>query len=160
MNNTKKLKTFYIYTIISFFTLVVIFFFSGNKKIITTYEIRNNFTENRINIKFFENLFDFKLRNLSTNATPLENFYFDISVNNNHNDYINSMSNLNNFFELFNKNLKNELNLNSLNSQTILKSYSWKNIPERLYEVKIISDNPEDAQKFFEKNVSENIKKR
>ena len=157
MKNTKKLKTFSIYAIISFFTLMVIFFFSGSKKIITIYEINNNFTENRVNITFFENLFGFKLKNLAVNTSELGKFYFDVTVNFNHQDYRDSMTDLYNFFELFNKNLEKELRINSFNHQTILKSYSWKNIPKKMYEVKIISNNTEDAQKFFEKNVSKNI---
>ena len=157
MKNTKKLKTFSIYAIISFFTLMLIFFFSDGKKIITIYEIKNNFTENRVNISFFEDLFNFKIKNLAENNSELSKFYFDVAANYNHHDYSDSMSNLNNFFELFNKNLKNELSINSFNSQAILKSYSSKNIPEKMYEVKIISNNTEDAQKFFEKNVSKNI---
>jgi hypothetical protein len=157
MKNTKKLKTFSIYAIISFFTLMVIFFFSGAKKIITIYEIKNNFTENRVNINFFEDLFNFKLKNLLVNTSELGKFYFDIAANYNHHDYRDSMSDINNFFELFNNNLKKELTINSFNSQAILKSYSSKNIPVKMYEVKIISNNAEDAQKFFEKNVSKNI---
>jgi hypothetical protein len=157
MKNTKKLKTFSIYAIISFFTLMVIFFFSGAKKIITIYEIKNNFTENRVNINFFEDLFNFKLKNLAVNTSELGKFYFDIATNYNHQDYRDSMSDINNFFELFNNNLKKELTINSFNSQVILKSYSSKNIPGKMYEVKIISNNAEDAQKFFEKNVSKNI---
>jgi hypothetical protein len=60
-----------------------------------------------------------------------------------------------NYYELFNKSLKKKLEINSFNSQASLKSYSYKNIPKKIYEVKIISNNQEDAQKFFEKYIKE-----
>jgi hypothetical protein len=160
MKNIKKIKIFSIYTIISFLTLVVIFLFlPGSKKIVTIYEIRNTFKENKINVNFFENFFDFKAADLGINNSELEKIYLDVALWHKSSEYSYSMNILNNFYELFNNNLKNELTLNSLNSQTILKSYSFKNIPERIYEVKIISENPEDAQKFLEKNASKIIEK-
>jgi len=143
MKNIKKIKIFSIYTIISFFTLVVIFLFlPGSKKIVTIYEIRNTFKENKINVNFFENFFDFKAADVGINNSELEKVYLDVALWHKSFEYSYSMNILNNFYELFNNNLKNELTLNSLNSQTILKSYSFKNIPERIYEVKIISENP------------------
>jgi hypothetical protein len=152
----KKVQIFLLYTIISFFIfLVIIFFNPASKKIITVYEIGNNFNESKIDINSFEDFFDFNLVNNKKNKSEFEDFYTHVILNHNDKLYKNGFGMLVNYYELFNKSLKKKLEINSFNSQANLKSYSYKNIPQKIYEVKIISNNPEDAQKFFEKYIKE-----
>jgi hypothetical protein len=152
----KKIQIFLLFTIISFFFFLAIIFFSpGSKKIITVYEIRDNYVDGNINLNTFENFFDFNLANNEKNKSKFEDFYTHVTLNYNDNIYRGSLNKITNFHELFNKSLKNKLKINSFNSQTSLKSYSYRNIPEKIYEVKIISNNAEDAQKFFEKYIKE-----
>ena len=155
MKNNKK-KIFSIYIAISFFALVIFFFLYDNKSI-TTYQIKNSSKPVILRLNFFESLFKFKIESPKPNNAELHDFYSDVTLNYFHNDYSNSTNLIVNYYELFNKHLNNQLKINSINGETFLKRYSHKNIPKRNYEVQIISKNPEDAQKFFEKHISQTI---
>jgi hypothetical protein len=154
---SKKKIIFSIYTMISFFFLVI-FFLYDEKKNVSVYQIEKNDKEIKLNLFFFETLFNFKVEESREENTKYIDFYRDVALNYNHSDYSNSTNMILNYYELFNKQLKNQLTINSFKSETVLEKYSHKNIPKRIYEVKIISKNPEDAQKFFEKNLSQALK--
>ena len=156
MKSNKK-KIFSIYTAISFFALVIFFFLYDNKSI-TTYQIKSNSKDITLKLSFFESLFKFKIENSKAKNIELHDFYRDVTLNYSDNDYSNSTKLIFNYYELFNIHLNKQLKINSFNSETFLKSYSHKNIPNRNYEVQIISKNPEGARKFFEKHISQTIK--